>query len=79
MADVTDVARYVVDRCGSLTTIKLQKLLYYCQGWHLAWESDKLFDAEIEAWANGPVVQEIYRLHRGLYWIESPWPWRRRR
>ena len=74
MARVIDVAHYIVQSCGSMTTFKLQKLLYYCQGWHLAWEGETLFNAEIEAWANGPVVREIYNLHRGEYRVNPPWP-----
>ena len=75
MAAVVDVAAYILDGMNKrVTTMKLQKLLYYCQGWHLAWEAEKLFDAEIQAWLNGPVVREIYDLHRGLYSVECPWP-----
>lgn len=75
MATVVDVAAYILDSMNRrVTTMKLQKLLYYCQGWHLAWEAEKLYDAEIQAWANGPVVREIYDLHRGRYTVEPPWP-----
>ena len=75
MASVVDVAAYILDSMNKrVTTMKLQKLLYYCQGWHLAWEAEKLYDAEIQAWANGPVVREIYDLHRGRYTVEPPWP-----
>ena len=74
MADVKDVAAAVMNAVGECTTMKLQKLLYYCQGWHLAWDGVPLFDAEIEAWSNGPVVREVYGLHRGIYWLRSPWP-----
>ena len=56
-----------------MTTWKLQKLLYYCQAWSLVWEEKPLFRAEIQAWANGPVVPELYRLHRGKFEVGS-WP-----
>ena len=75
MAAVEDVAAYILSNMDKrVTTMKLQKLLYYCQGWHLAWDAEKLYDAEIQAWANGPVVRDIYDLHRGRYSIEPPWP-----
>ncbi len=74
MADVKDVAAAIMESVGDCTTMKLQKLLYYCQGWHLAWDGVPLFKAEIEAWSNGPVVREIYNLHRGQFRLAHPWP-----
>jgi uncharacterized phage-associated protein len=50
-----------------MTTWKLQKLVYYCQAWSLVWDDDQLFPEEIEAWANGPVVRDLYREHRGQF------------
>lgn len=74
MAKVDDVAAYILSKCdGRISTMKLQKLLYYSQGWALAWDSEPLFDAPIQAWANGPVVPEIFRQHKGLFSVES-WP-----
>ncbi|MGH3938178.1 MAG: Panacea domain-containing protein [Pseudonocardiaceae bacterium] len=40
---------------------KLHKLLYYCQGHHLAWFGQPLFVEAIEAWDMGPVVAELWR------------------
>lgn len=54
-----------------MTTMKLQKLVYYCQAWHLVWEGKPLFDEPIRAWKNGPVVYELFDLHRGKYSITS--------
>jgi uncharacterized phage-associated protein len=45
--------------------MKLQKLLYYTQAWHLAEYGEPLFDARIEAWRRGPVVPEVYYRHQG--------------
>ncbi len=69
MASVFDVAAYILERQGPMTTWKLQKLVYYCQAWSLVWDDDTLFPEEIEAWANGPVVRELYDAHRGKYRI----------
>ncbi|MEO5374892.1 MAG: DUF4065 domain-containing protein [Alphaproteobacteria bacterium] len=44
----------------SITNMKLQKLLYYCQGWHLAAYGVPLFNASIEAWEHGPVVRGVW-------------------
>jgi uncharacterized phage-associated protein len=52
-----DVAREIRARLGDgIGAKKLQKLLYYCQGWHLAWTGRPLFSERIEAWDMGPVV-----------------------
>lgn len=53
-----------------MTAMKLQKLVYYSQAWHLAWEQVPLFDERIEAWANGPVTRSLYRQHRGFFEVD---------
>lgn len=64
---VHDVAAYVLQTCGSMTAMKLQKLVYYCQAWSLVWDESPLFDEEIQAWANGPVVPALYERHKGQF------------
>ncbi|WP_300486552.1 type II toxin-antitoxin system antitoxin SocA domain-containing protein [Flavobacterium sp.] len=44
----------------TISPLKLQKLLYYCQAWHLAIFKTPLFKEEIQAWAHGPVVPSQY-------------------
>ena len=73
MASVHDVAAYIMRQQGSMTTMKLQKLVYYSQGWSLAWDGEPLFHEEIQAWANGPVVRDLFALHRGKFTV-SKWP-----
>jgi uncharacterized phage-associated protein len=73
MASAYDVAAYILNKKGSMSTWKLQKLVYYSQAWHLVWDEEPLFDEAIEAWANGPVVRELYDLHRGMYSISPGW------
>lgn len=67
MASVIDVARYILDRLGAMSAMKLQKLCYYSYGYHLAWEERPLFPEHFEAWANGPVAPALYARHRGLF------------
>jgi uncharacterized phage-associated protein len=43
-----------------VTHLKLQKLLYYAQGWHLALFDENLFPERIEAWAHGPVCPPVW-------------------
>ena len=44
MANVFDVAKYILEKLGTLSTMKLQKLCYYCQAWSLVWDDTPLFD-----------------------------------
>jgi uncharacterized phage-associated protein len=67
MATVHDVAAYILDRQGPMTAMKLQKLVYYCQAWSLVWDERPLFHERVGAWANGPVVVDLYQAHRGRY------------
>jgi len=68
-----DVAAYILAKCGAMSAMKLQKLLYYCQAWSLVWDERALFSERIEAWANGPVVPAVFAGHRGEYLV-STWP-----
>lgn len=54
-----------------MSTMKLQKLVYYAQAWHLVWDEEPLFGERIEAWAGGPVVRELYNAHRGYYRVST--------
>jgi uncharacterized phage-associated protein len=73
VARVDDVAAAVLERAGEIDTWKLQKLVYYCQAWHLVWDGDALFADKIEAWADGPVVRKLYHSHKGSFKVSS-WP-----
>ncbi len=44
----------------TISNLKLQKLLYYAQGFSLACLDKPLFNNPVEAWIHGPVVKEIY-------------------
>ena len=71
MATVLDVAAYILQKQGRMSTWKLQKLVYYSQAWFLVWEDAPLFEAPIQAWANGPVVRELYEKHVGKFQIAA--------
>lgn len=47
-------------RCPGLPTLKLHKLLYYCQGYHLATFGVPLFGESLSAWDMGPVVGRLW-------------------
>jgi uncharacterized phage-associated protein len=71
MANVHDVAAAILERGGPMSTMKLQKLAYYCQAWHLVWDEEPLFKSRIEAWANGPVCRDLYDAHRGRFTVST--------
>lgn len=78
MANILDVAKYFltkVDRTeDEITHLKLQKLCYYAQAWHLAIKDAPLMDTEFQAWANGPVSPELWQeyKHYGFEPIDYP-------
>lgn len=61
-----DIAKKILAKASSsdsdelISNMKLQKLLYYQQGFHLAYFGTPLFDEDIEAWMYGPVVPSVY-------------------
>jgi uncharacterized phage-associated protein len=71
MATVHDIAAFILGRRSPVTAMKLQKLVYYAQAWSLVWDEAPIFNEQIEAWANGPVVRELYDLHRGMFKVTA--------
>jgi len=71
-SEVHTVANYLVafsQRHGDpISNLKLQKLLYYAEGWYLAFYSKSLFSADIQAWPRGPVVPSVWREFKSYYW-----------
>jgi len=67
-----DVAKYILAnfraKNGPITNLKLQKLLYYVQAWHLAIYDRAVFTEQIEAWVHGPVVPEVFRAYKRFRW-----------
>ncbi|MFN7918773.1 MAG: DUF4065 domain-containing protein [Bryobacteraceae bacterium] len=65
MHTAAEIADYflatVDDEAGdSMSNLKLQKLVYYAQGFHLALTGKPLFNDPIMAWEHGPVVPTLY-------------------
>src|SRR4051794_30174218 len=71
MAKILDVAAFILEKKGPMTAMKLQKLVYYSQVWSLVWDEKRLFEARIEAWANGPVAPSVYRHHGGKFTMKK--------
>lgn len=74
-----DVADYFLAKCDEdagdlISNLKLQKLLYYAQGFCLALSNKPLFPQPIEAWTHGPVVPAIYGRFRDYKDLGLPIP-----
>ncbi|TET33279.1 MAG: DUF4065 domain-containing protein [Planctomycetota bacterium] len=71
IATTDEVARYIIwhakNNTVPMNNLKLQMLLYYAQGWHLALYGKKLFSKPIEAWVHGPVVKSIYSKYKNMF------------
>ena len=65
MIKALHVAQYLLslvnqDNGDTISNLKLQKLLYYVQGYYLAYFNKPLFNEKIEGWTLGPVVPVVY-------------------
>lgn len=64
-----DVGALIYGRLGWIDSWKLQKLTYYAQSWSLAWTGHALFREPIQAWDDGPVAPELFRVNK---WESAP-------
>lgn len=69
MANVHDVAKcflYLDDsnEGDGISNLKLQKLVYYAQGFFSALYERPLFENQICAWAHGPVIVDLYHEYK---------------
>jgi uncharacterized phage-associated protein len=65
MNSIDEITDYLIhfhsEEDEPLSNLKLQKLLYYSQAWHLALKDKPLFDEGFEAWVHGPANMTIYQ------------------
>lgn len=66
-----DVAKYLLEQAGEMSTMKLQKLVFYCQAYKYAWTGRPMFSETVRAWTHGPVVYELFTQHRGQFEVAS--------
>lgn len=73
---IHDACDYIISKMTegdeSLNVIKLQKLVYYAQAWHLAFEGRPLFEGRFQAWVHGPVSRELYDRFKDTKTLYSP-------
>lgn len=80
MADINLTADYVISAMladrgnGTLSNLKLQKLLYYIEAWHLGILGTKFYspDEDFEAWVHGPVNRSVYERFADSKYLYSP-------
>ena len=69
-----DIVRQLRDMLPGAGDVKVQKLLYYCQGWHLAFTGEPMFPERIAAWDKGPVVADLWHAEDKGRPIPTPKP-----
>jgi uncharacterized phage-associated protein len=67
-----DVADYFIAQANQtgavVNNLKLQKLVYYAQAWHLGIHGAPLFAGEFQAWVHGPVIPALYEKYKDFGW-----------
>jgi uncharacterized phage-associated protein len=58
------LAHYILSFVPS-SQFKLQKLVYYSEGWHLAYFECPLIDEDFEAWIHGPAIRSLWDHYKG--------------
>lgn len=56
------------ERGELLTNLKLQKLLYYADGWYAVGNDCPLFGEQFQAWVHGPVLPSQYHRFKEYRW-----------
>ena len=69
MASIFDVAEYILERTGYISTMKLQKRVFYSNALSLVETHQPLVPETFQAWVNGPVSPKLYCKHRGKFVI----------
>ena len=69
MSKLMDTAYTVLSYGRIMTTMKMEKLVYYSQARSLAERGSALFPEDFQAWTNGPVCPDLFRVHKGMYVI----------
>jgi len=72
------VANYFLEKAWEegkgVDPLKIQKLVYFANGWHLGLYGSPLIDEEVRAWTYGPVITSLYHAFKkyGSGDIDSP-------
>lgn len=73
------LAQYILWKVGKASHLKVQKLLYYIQGYHLAYFDEPVIEDDFEAWVHGPVSRRLFDrlkdkslLHWEVDYVQNP-------
>ena len=68
-AQIADYFIAFSNATGSLIShMKLQKLVYYTQVWHIAVFDEPIFEEDFQAWVHGPVLPSLYERYKSFQW-----------
>jgi uncharacterized phage-associated protein len=60
--ELAHLITYLANKKGdTVSHKKLQKLLYYVDGWHMVYFNFPIIDEDFEAWVHGPVIPSLYQ------------------
>lgn len=73
------LANYILKHYGPMSHLKLQKLLFYCDAYCLAYFGQELISDKFEAWVHGPVSRKVFNelkgaslLYADMYYSQIP-------
>jgi len=70
--NIKELANYLLSK-NSMTNKKLQKMIYYITGWHVALlDKDLIPHDNFEAWVHGPVCPDLYHKYKNYGWKDIP-------
>lgn len=73
----TDFARYILAKSGSISNMKLQKLMFYTESVFMAVTNKSLFHEDYEAWKHGPVLPSVYHEFKKYSMLRTNIPYTR--
>lgn len=66
--DSIELSKYIIckmnEKGKKINHLKLQKLLYYIQAWHLVYTEEPLIEEDFEAWLHGPVNRNVWNYYK---------------
>ncbi|MBD2123415.1 Panacea domain-containing protein [Trichocoleus sp. FACHB-262] len=69
MATALEVAHYFLNKVDreagdAITSLRLQKLIYYAQAWSMVFRHQPLFEEQVQAWKDGPAVYSVWKRYK---------------
>lgn len=64
--EIETIVEYIISATNEVTPLALQKILYYAQGFYIAFFKKILFKDDCQAWIHGPVYVNIYEKYKSF-------------